>query len=104
MRPVNRNHLTSNFSSFRVKNINNRLKSNIEETPHIDSDTIRITNENSKHRLKHGQDFKDLLDPRDQVLEHDFDFSIALRTEEIAQEDFQFQTSQLHEDILEHVH
>ncbi len=99
-----RNHLSSNFTSFRIKNINNRPKSNIEETPRISSDTIRVSNQNSKHRLKHGQDFKDLLDPRDQVLEHDFDFSIALRTEEINQEDFQFGGSQLHEDILEHVH
>jgi hypothetical protein len=62
MRPVMRNHLSSNFTSFRIKNINNRPKNNIEETPRIGSDTIRVSNQNSKHRLKHGQDFKDLLE------------------------------------------
>ena len=85
MRPVGPNHLSTNFKLVSVKN-------------------IRITNQNSKHRLKHGHDFKDLLDARDMVLEHDFDFTVALRTEEISQESFQFRGSQLYGDILEHVH
>jgi hypothetical protein len=64
---------------------------------------IRITNQNSKHRLKHGHDFKDLLDARDMVLEHDFNFTIALRPEDISKEFIPFQESQLYGDILKNV-
>ena len=34
------------------------------------SATLNISNHNIKYRLQHGAEFKDLLDPRDQVLEH----------------------------------
>ena len=84
MRPVGPNHLSTNFKLVSVKN-------------------IRITNQNSKHRLKHGHDFKDLLDARDMVLEHDFNFTIALRPEEISKESFKFQDSKIYEDILKNV-
>jgi hypothetical protein len=104
MRPVVLNHLSTNFKLFRVKNINNQPNNIIGEPPPNDNDTIRITNQSSKHRLKHGHDFKDLLDARDMVLEHDFDFTIALETEKISQESFQFRESQLYGDILENVH
>ena len=104
MRPVSLNHLSNSFRNFRVKNINNQPNNIIGEPPPNDNDTIRITNQSSKHRLKHGPDFKDLLDARDMVLEHDFDFTIALRTEEISQESFKFRESQLYGDILENVH
>jgi S-adenosylmethionine:tRNA-ribosyltransferase-isomerase (queuine synthetase) len=62
MRPVVLNHLSTNFKLFRVKNINNQPNNIIGEPPPNDNDTIRITNQSSKHRLKHGHDFKDLLD------------------------------------------
>ena len=32
--------------------------------------TLNISNQNIKYQLQHGAAFKDLLDPRDQVLEH----------------------------------
>jgi hypothetical protein len=103
MRPVGLNQLSASFRHFRVKNINNQPNSSIGEPPIIDNDTIRITNQSSKHRLKHGLDFKDLLDARDMVLEHDFDFTVALRTEEISQESFNFQDSKIYGDILKNV-
>ena len=34
------------------------------------SATLNISNQNIKYQLQHGAAFKDLLDPRDQVLEH----------------------------------
>ena len=39
------------------------------------SSSLKISNSEIKYQLQHGVAFKDLLDPRDTVLEHDFDFS-----------------------------
>ena len=38
------------------------------------SSTLQISNKDVKYQLLHGAAFKDMLDPRDQVLEHEFDF------------------------------
>lgn len=37
-----------------------------------------ISNESSCFKLKYGEEFKNLLDPRDQVLEHKFKFDFKL--------------------------
>ena len=36
---------------------------------------LEISNQDSRYRLKFGQDFNHLLDARDHVLEHQFSFS-----------------------------
>lgn len=39
---------------------------------------VHITNQKYKQRLTYGPEFAGLLDARDQVLEHNFDFTIDL--------------------------
>ena len=43
-------------------------------------DSLHITNQFSKYQLPHGGQFEHLLDPRDQVMEHDFDFSLKINS------------------------
>lgn len=53
-----------------------------EEMPREASQEIilRITNKDCRYRLKYGCEFKDMLEARDQVLEHEFDFEFDLAT------------------------
>ena len=38
--------------------------------------------------MRHGEEFKNLLDPRDIVLEHDFEFKASIDTENIREKGF----------------
>ena len=49
---------------------------------------IRVTNKDSKYRLKHGSDFGHLLEARDQVMEHEFDFIIEADPSELREREF----------------
>jgi len=51
--------------------------------------------------MKHGSQFKDLLDPRDRVLEHDFTFRVNLDPEVQGKT---FLESQAYQTILKKVH
>jgi len=48
-----------------------------------ENESLIICNTGSKQIMKHGKDFKDLLDPRDRILEHDFDFTVEVDLEHI---------------------
>lgn len=61
---------------------------------------VRVTNRTSRYKLEHGSDFKHMLEPRDQILEHEFDFTITIDRAEIIRRDFKFAGSQLYWDIL----
>ena len=39
---------------------------------------LHITNQHSKYQLQHGSQFETLLDPRDRILEHDFNFEACI--------------------------
>ena len=64
------------FNNFRLKNFKSSPKVSIEDRSK-ETNSIIISNKESKYRFKYGQEFKDMLEPRDQVLEHDFDFSLS---------------------------
>ena len=44
---------------------------------------LEISNQNSRYRLKFGQEFNHLLDARDQVLEHQFSFAFENNGENV---------------------
>lgn len=44
-----------------------------------------------------------MLEPRDQILEHEFDFTIPIDKQEIGRRDFKFPGSQLYWDILNRI-
>jgi hypothetical protein len=86
------------------------LKANSSSIKHIelspdpkiedrDSSPIQINNVKTKYTLHFGQDFKSMLEPRDQVLEHDFHFEVPINLEGGSElPDF----LQLRQDIMSH--
>ena len=64
------------------------------------SSSLRISNENLKYELKYGSPFKDMLEPRDQVLEHSFTFNVDISPQDISEGSSLLQ-SKLYENILE---
>ncbi len=44
---------------------------------------LRISNISSKYRLMFGEEFKQMLEPRDQVMEHGYAFQLQLSKEDI---------------------
>lgn len=50
---------------------------------------LHITNSSTKRKLKYGSEFANLLEARDQVLEHNFDFQITLQPEKFTKENFE---------------
>ena len=51
-------------------------------------DLLVVTNEDSRYRLKYGGEFREMLDPRDQVMEHPFKFHVNLKDLEEGGGDF----------------
>ena len=43
------------------------------------SNSLVISNKEDRYSLKYGPEFKELLDARDQVMEHEFNFSFSLK-------------------------
>jgi hypothetical protein len=42
---------------------------------------LHVTNRDTKYQLVHGRNFKYLIEPRDMVLEHDYDFMFYLSSD-----------------------
>lgn len=47
---------------------------------------LLINNKDCRYRLKYGSEFKEMLEARDQVLEHEFDFEFDLASFEEGEE------------------
>ena len=54
---------------------NNPKKSNYPSIPETTTNSLNISNIKKRYTLNYGMEFKELLDARDQVMEHQFDFS-----------------------------
>jgi hypothetical protein len=65
--------------------------------------SIHISNEETKYQLKYGSAFGQLLEPRDQVLEHTFDFEEKYASEEFKYDKLDFTKSRLYEAILKKI-
>lgn len=52
--------------------------------------------------MKHGKDFKEMLDPRDKILEHDFDFTVKIEIENIKERGFI--NSETYRGIIDNTH
>ncbi len=46
---------------------------------------LQISNIFSKYRLVFGEEFKQMLEPRDQVMEHSYDFQLQISKEDISE-------------------
>ena len=83
-------------NSSNIKHIELSLNPKIEDQ---DSGLLQINNAKTKYILRFGQEFKSMLEPRDQVLEHDFDFEVPINLEGGSElPDF----IQLRQDIMTH--
>ena len=71
----------------RPRNISRmKQEENVEEVHNVNggnpkpvSNSLVISNKDDRYTLKYGPEFKDLLDARDQVMEHEFNFSFSLK-------------------------
>jgi hypothetical protein len=61
---------------------------------------LRISNEETIYQLKHGKCFGQLLEPRDQVLEHAFNVEEEYSLDEFESERIEFTRSRLYGSIL----
>ena len=52
--------------------------------------SLRISNSDIKYQLLHGAAFKEMLDPRDQVLEHEFNFEELFSEKDVNEEGTSF--------------
>lgn len=57
------------------KENNDVTQKNLRNSWNIEPHSLTISNLATRYHLKYGMDFKDFLDARDQVMEHQFDFS-----------------------------
>ena len=64
---------------------------------------LKINNIEDRYRLEHGLEFKDLLDPRDQVLEHRFEFNLEMARDCIGADGSNFTESNLYQNILNRI-
>lgn len=64
--------------------------------------TLHISNAASKYRLLHGPQFLPLLEPRDNVLEHDFSFNLEFSLDRPEQQ-INFIRSIYYDDIVKNV-
>ena len=62
--------------------------------------SLFISNQDIKYQLLHGADFRDMLDPRDQVLEHSFSFKEVFSEKDLEELGTNFVDSKLFEKIL----
>ena len=69
----------------------------------LEPEFITISNKETKYQLKHSENFKALLEPRDQVLEHEFSFQQEVMREELKQKQYKFIGSQIYKNILEKI-
>jgi hypothetical protein len=65
--------------------------------------TIRISNEETRYELKYGNAFGQLLESRDQVLEHAFNFDEKYSNEEFEYDRLDFTKSRLYGIILKKI-
>lgn len=97
-------------SHFRIKNtLHHQLSKNPllntlgdDEGPKME-EILHITNKNTVQKLKYGSAFKEFLDPRDQVLEHTFDFEVKMETEEFNQSTFEQVKRKTLKEIFVHI-
>ena len=70
---------------IRLPKVRSRVVSNLVSQsgkrplhPHTQEASLIISNLEDRYSLKYGIDFRDLLDARDQVMEHQFNFQFDL--------------------------
>ena len=64
-----------------------------------ESSQLCISNHRSCYQLKYGSEYKNLLDPRDQVMEHKFNFNFNVHDPALLKEGDNFFESRLYEKI-----
>ena len=76
---------------------NQEVKSNVFQE---DPNSLRISNEECRYRLHHGSAFEHLLEARDQVLEHTFDFIIPFDPQTVLSNEGSLTDTDLHDHIF----
>ena len=85
---VNQNMLNNLFKSFLENNLDTRAQRKTNHTANNKGEFLNISNQTTNKKMKYGKEFKQMLDPRDQILQHDFDFTVKINIPDIRQKGF----------------